>query len=451
MPNTDGNSLSAGGGIRFATGKYPITAYSEFMPPPRLGFKAYGGIDSLLVRRGRSWGWHVTEYEQAFELQPGLNCLARELLARAAAPGPPRAGARHPAGQAEGQSLLARRIARRRRPRARAVRAALAAGSIAHARRQGPRALDAVRRQRARPRPRFLAQLLSSPEATNCPTIRTGLHPPPAGRRLSTSRPRNLADLRRGRLSRSCRPNGAATRFRYWRDEPLPSWTKPYLWAKGDSLRGVKYLLTFTPFAELPPPVRKAYLAGDLHLLPFPGSLVFWGAPPYIKLATRIAAGDADSAAALDRAARGAARHSRAAVGLAARAAARRARNSSRSPRPGAQHVPSHAPLGARASRRRRAGRRPRGRQRTVAHVLFSTAADESACTASRWPATPKFGRPTSNLLLDGPRRRPPRTVAAAEEVAAAGMFGYRFLYPAMRVGRTKSIGSGRWSLGSRR
>ena len=36
-------------------------------------------------------------------------------------------------------------------------------------------------------------------------------------------------------------------------------------------LRGVRYLLTFRPFGSLPQAVRRAYLAGELHLLPFPG------------------------------------------------------------------------------------------------------------------------------------------------------------------------------------
>ena len=67
-------------------------------------------------------------------------------------------------------------------------------------------------------------------------------------------------------------------------DDELPSWTKPYLLSDEKRLRGVRYLLTFRPFGSLPEAVRRAYLAGDLHLLPFPGSLVFWGAPPYLRL-----------------------------------------------------------------------------------------------------------------------------------------------------------------------
>src|SRR5262249_35101787 len=40
---------------------------------------------------------------------------------------------------------------------------------------------------------------------------------------------------------------------------------------------GVRYLLTFRPFASFPQEVQDAYLSGRLHLIPFPGSLFFWG------------------------------------------------------------------------------------------------------------------------------------------------------------------------------
>ena len=54
--------------------------------------------------------------------------------------------------------------------------------------------------------------------------------------------------------------------------------------AAREPIEQVKYLLTFRPFGSLPPAVRKAYLGGSLHLLPFPGSLIFWGCLPYLKL-----------------------------------------------------------------------------------------------------------------------------------------------------------------------
>src|SRR5215470_14767684 len=63
-------------------GGYPISAYSEFMPPPRLGRTAYGNADALLLRDDDPWGWPVTEYEEALELAPGLARMAQPLLER---------------------------------------------------------------------------------------------------------------------------------------------------------------------------------------------------------------------------------------------------------------------------------------------------------------------------------------------------------------------------------
>src|SRR5439155_10921593 len=86
-----------------------------------------------------------------------------------------------------------------------------------------------------------------------------------------------LADLRAAGFR--ILPQGDDLPFVFWRAGRLPKWTTPFQWEPRQSLRGVLYLLTFRPFAKLPSAVQKAYLAGELHLLPFPGSLVFWGVP----------------------------------------------------------------------------------------------------------------------------------------------------------------------------
>src|SRR5687767_6771401 len=63
-------------------GAYPIEAGSEFMPPPRLGWKPYGGgaADPEVFDPGDPWGWRVSEYEEAREIRPGLPQLARQLV-----------------------------------------------------------------------------------------------------------------------------------------------------------------------------------------------------------------------------------------------------------------------------------------------------------------------------------------------------------------------------------
>src|SRR5262249_50224991 len=90
---------------------------------------------------------------------------------------------------------------------------------------------------------------------------------------------KKLADLRRAGLRILPLEDDDA-----WDEGPLPGWTAPLLWKKGSAARGTRYLLTFRPFGRLPEAVRKAYLTGELHLLPFPGSLLFWGIAGYERL-----------------------------------------------------------------------------------------------------------------------------------------------------------------------
>ena len=62
-------------------GRFPIAAYSEYMPPPRVGQKPYGPweIESPFARDDL-WGWHISACEQEQELTPGLADIARQLI-----------------------------------------------------------------------------------------------------------------------------------------------------------------------------------------------------------------------------------------------------------------------------------------------------------------------------------------------------------------------------------
>ena len=72
--------------------------------------------------------------------------------------------------------------------------------------------------------------------------------------------------------------------FPGWHCGQLPSWAQSMLLGESESLDGVRYLLTFRPFAKLTPPIQEAYLEGRLVLLPYPGSLALWGSPHYRSL-----------------------------------------------------------------------------------------------------------------------------------------------------------------------
>src|SRR5688572_24362159 len=50
------------------------------MPAPWLGVKPYGDADPFIRAPEDNWGWNVNEYEQAQELDPGLQVIARNAL-----------------------------------------------------------------------------------------------------------------------------------------------------------------------------------------------------------------------------------------------------------------------------------------------------------------------------------------------------------------------------------
>jgi len=62
-------------------GAYPLPAYSEFMPPPRFGRKPYGSFTGIPFDEADPWGVPVSEYEDAWELTPGLDRAAAEVVA----------------------------------------------------------------------------------------------------------------------------------------------------------------------------------------------------------------------------------------------------------------------------------------------------------------------------------------------------------------------------------
>ena len=278
--------LLAPGSVFGRAGRYPIAAYSEFMPPPRLGQKPYGCLDRQLLRDDDPWGWQITEYEQAWELHPGLRLIAHELLAalRHLGQGEPAHGIapnklhdnpywpselqQHSAPPSERYLVLAPLALARTQDDKGRVRWTLFGGSE-----QGP--------SRA-----FWRGFYADPK-TELPADfahgfwRHVLHEV-YGESIAS-----LTDLAEAGLR--ILPCTDQSPQPLWREDTLPSWTRPLLYRGGSRARGMKYLVTFCPFGRLPAAVRKAYLADELYLLPFPGSLIFWGAPPYATLAQELA------------------------------------------------------------------------------------------------------------------------------------------------------------------
>ena len=66
------------------SGAFRIDAYSEYMPPPRVGWKPYGPvpINRELFSPDDPFGWKVHEFDETLELQPGLYQIAKQLMTR---------------------------------------------------------------------------------------------------------------------------------------------------------------------------------------------------------------------------------------------------------------------------------------------------------------------------------------------------------------------------------
>lgn len=431
MSSSGWKKLTAGAAWFRKPGRYPIPAYSEFMPPPRVGCKAYGRVDPLLFSADDPWGWHVTEYEEAFELQPGLSHLATLLLHVLR-----RLGRCEPAEGIAHNKLVGNPYWPEE----------LQAGGAPAAERYlllSPLALSRTQDDKGRvrwtlfggselgPERAFWRSFFQNPKQEAAADTGLGFFRQLL-RTVYGESDAALADLRKAGLRILAEGDPQSP---FPSAGPWPSWVDPLRWSPRQPLRGVRYLLAFWPFARLPAAVRRAYRQGDLHLLPFPGSLVYWGAQRYSKLA------DLLPFARQIPLLQSCERHE-APRGI-------RVPQSGwmhEKPASGADHGVSHAPFRNTFHRTHRWARIHRHQDELaavnlelddrVAHVLFSAAADDIGLYGKPMARNAQVWTHNYQLLLDGPRAARDELTAAAEAVAAGGQFGYRFLYPPMRVGR---------------
>ena len=260
--------------------------------------------------------------------------------------------------------------------------------------------------------------------------------------------PASLTDLRRGGLSRHGRSD-PGLRLATLEGRSTARLDRALLWQPDGKLTGVKYLLTFEPLGQVARGGAQGLSGRQAAPVAVSRQPAVLGQPGLSQTGRGVALGRADSAVAFDRAARKPDRHSRAAVGLAARTQGRRRRRSK----------DVRGPVRNTFLRTNRWGRVHRyedelkvtGQEDRVAHVLFSTAADDVGLYGKPMARNAQVWTRDFELLLDGPRATSRELAAAAEKVAAGGLFGYRFYYPPMRVWRARSFlasAAGRLSLG---
>ncbi|MCC7355869.1 MAG: hypothetical protein IT330_19185, partial [Anaerolineae bacterium] len=80
LANRGWQTLLAGFPWFVGEGRFPLPAYSEFMPPPRLGRSPFGSVDPLLFSEDDPYGWRVSEKEEEHEFKPGLERIAKQIM-----------------------------------------------------------------------------------------------------------------------------------------------------------------------------------------------------------------------------------------------------------------------------------------------------------------------------------------------------------------------------------
>jgi hypothetical protein len=431
MPKQGWKQLLAGWPWFRGQDHYPIAAYSEFMPPPRLIRKAYSSHSPMLFDEVDPWGWPITEYEEAFVLRPGLEKIAKQVVGTLA----------HLC-----QGRAAHGIARNKLADNPYWPAELAeqAGKLAHERYVVllPLALSLTQDDKGRIRWTLFGNSEQGPARAFWKSFYTAPRKEVSAEQALAFVRRLLGAVYKEPAERLADLHKAGFRILaqdgkpllpFWKEGALPRWTTPYRWTTGQSVRGVRYLLTFRPFGRLPAAVRRAYLAGDLHLLPFPGSLLFCGALRYLTLQHELPL-------AMQ-------------IPLLQVLARHEGPYGIRIPQSGWLHEPHpeqphphehHGPLRNSYRRTHRWARVHRdedelaleGRADKLLHVLFSTLPDDLGLYDKPMARNAQIWNEDYHLLLDGPNATHEEIHRTLHTVSQGGLFGYRFLFPAMRVGQ---------------
>jgi hypothetical protein len=215
-------------------------------------------------------------------------------------------------------------------------------------------------------------------------------------------------------------------------DFEMPAFARALRLDEQTPLDGVRTLVTFRPFAELPPGVRQRYLEERLALVPHPASLIFFAHPGYRRLAR-----------ALPRATQIPLLHlfPRVEGGYGIRipqsgwldegaAPEERGRSGHR-----LVHHVARSHRWQRMTRDQSLADAAKFEDR-VSVVLFSNDPDDLGLYGKPMARNAQIWSEGYEVILDGPRATALELERAAATVDRGGRFGYRFYYPPMRAGR---------------
>ena len=412
-------------------GKFPIAAYSEFMPAPHVGMKPYGTWTFEHLSEAEPAGWQVSEREELHYLRPGLANIGAQIINDLVAVAHGNPGHHIGAAHLEGNPYWPKALA-------------AAVGSLTHERFLTLFSLALSRTQDDKGRVRW--------------TLFGGSQDGPSqgfwrsfygadGEELPAARGKaQLAALLMSAFGASARslksaglrilPDLADSDFPTWNTTKTPSWMTELVLEEQRGLDATKFLLTFRPFAKLPESVQSAYLAGRLHVLPYPGSLVFWGSPHFRKLSRSLPSGIQ--------------------IPLLQSIARHDGNNGIRvlqsgwmfergkGARGAKEHNTDLGPLRGGFRRSNRWERIERNedtegvvREHGIQKVLFSAHPDDVSLYDKPMARNSQVWSDGFVPLLDGPNANGANIQSMLDRLQAGGSFGYRMYYPPMTIGET--------------
>ncbi len=414
--------------------KYPLQAYSEFMPPLRTGISPYtGNIYPWIFSEDDMFGWQVLEVEEEYQLRPGMETIGRQIF---------------DAIVKLGQGNLPVRLAgHNQRNLANNIfwpeELSSHQGSLEHERFVTfmPLSLSKTKDDKGRVRWTFFGASEQGPEKAFWKSFYQSPDqelPETAFLSLMQWVFKNAYDIHSDsaehlqNIGFRILPSADTLPCTSWKTDRLPSWTKQYLIQPENNFENVSYLLTFRPFSELPQQVKERYFSGKLSLLPFPGSLIPWGAPSFIKLRETV--------------------FNVIQIPLLRLVKRNEETSGIRVPQSGWLHQPGVASKQAqileelivdnyiRTSRWDRFNRHEDSLLKSieidsVIKTLFSTRLDDLDLYNKPMARNCQIFSENIDLILDGPRANHREIEKAAREIFLGGLFLYRFYFPAMQVG----------------
>jgi hypothetical protein len=405
-------------------GCYPISAYSEFMPSPQPEYKPYGKPGNHILQDEDPFGWNISELEEEYELKPGIEHIGHQIINNIVKLGK---GLPHHLISGHGGENL------QNNPYWPPDLAAHA-GTLTHERYVTllPMMLSRTQDDKGRVIWTFFGNSVDNPEKSfwksfyNCPDVEK-----PESEAIFF-----FADLLKGAYGEIVKDRGsllnAGFRILASEEEVMPGWTKDYTVSDTSSFTNVRYLLTFRPFKLLPDPIKVKYFEGSLSLLPFPGSLVFWGMPGYLRLKKELAV--TAQIPLLNLVAR-----NRGAVGL-------RVTQSGwlHEPHADGNHFVINENLIHETYHRTHRWQRVHKYQdelNEVSHKIklikafFSTEPDAMGLYDKPLARNSQLWNHKFELLLDGTKAGRRKITEVEKTLLKGGLFGFRFFYPPMRMG----------------